>query len=174
MGTCNHKDYNGKSICTVKNDLHTVSFFDVETKVTENIFLCQRHSDEIFRDFNAIIDDQIKKRDAHFTELKRISMTQKEVPYNAKNKEIRDKIKKITDLISTIRYSVCRLETCAKRLAEDDMRFSVTVFTPKGKNRFWFYFCSRRHYDICRARCGINLPIHNKQRQLDSELFLTQ
>ena len=38
MGTCNHKDYNGKSICTVKNDLHTVSFFDVETKVTENIF----------------------------------------------------------------------------------------------------------------------------------------
>ena len=65
MGKCNHKDYNGKSICTVKNDLHTVSFFDVETKVTENIFLCQRHSDEIFRDFNATIDG-LKKKERHF------------------------------------------------------------------------------------------------------------
>ena len=174
MGKCNHKDYNGKSICTVKNDLHTVSFFDVETKVTENIFLCKDHSDEIFGNLDAKVEELKTKRDALFTELKRISMTQKEVPYNAKNKEIRDKIKKINELISKIRYSVCRLETCAKNLAEDDMRFSATVFTPKGKNRFWFYFCSRRHYDICRARCGVNLPIHNKQRQLDSELFLTQ
>ena len=56
MGKCNHKDYNGKSICTVKNDLHTVSFFDVETKVTENIFLCKDHSDEIFGNLDAKVE----------------------------------------------------------------------------------------------------------------------
>lgn len=160
--------------CGSNKDLHIVNFFDIELKETETVQLCQLHSNQVFGIYNHTIDELTKNID----KLKKQKTPKKKSDFGRMQIDnewrITERIQNHYKEISRIRFNVCREVTCGTQLLTRTNRFSCTLFSNIGKVRLWLYFCSRRHYDICRARCGVRLPIHNKQMQLDSSKFLTQ
>ena len=174
MGKCNFILEQSGMTCGSTKDLHTVIFFDNDDKSSETIQLCQLHSNQIFALYNHTIDELTK----NIERLKKQKTPKKKSDFGRMQIDnewrITENINKHYQEISRIRFNVCREVTCGVHLSSKSNRFSCFLLSNIGKNRLWLYFCSRRHYDICRARCGVRLPIHNKQLPLDSELFLTQ
>lgn len=75
---------------------------------------------------------------------------------------ITPKIDSIKAEIKFIRWNKCRLETCNQDLTNLRSKiYSLTHFSEYGKVRQIYYFCSRAHWNVLRARCG--LKVHTLQ-----------
>tara|TARA_R110002110_G_scaffold231605_2_gene447368 strand:- start:3852 stop:4376 length:525 start_codon:yes stop_codon:yes gene_type:complete len=174
MGKCNFISERTGNPCGSTKDLHTVIFFDNEIKESQTVQLCQLHSNQVFSIYNHAVDELTKNID----KMKKQKTPKKKSDYGRIQLDnewrITERINKHYQEISRIRFNVCREVTCGVQLSSKSNRFSCFLLSNIGKNRLWLYFCNRRHYDICRARCGVRLPIHNKQLPLDSVNFLTQ
>lgn len=172
---CNFKDENRKS-CNVRNRLHTVHFSDISNVEKPIVIsLCQAHSDRIFGETNRVIDELTNKHKRLLNSRKKTGFTQREYPDTEHNRELSDKIKRINQEIKRIRFGVCRFQFCKNsNIDRNAYHYPVTVYDSFGKWRFTFNFCSRIHQDNMKAKCGITLPVHNKQYQLDSPQFSSE
>jgi hypothetical protein len=75
---------------------------------------------------------------------------------------ITPQINEIKKRLEHIRWHKCRYELCEMDI--NNLRgkiFSATHYSEKGKVRQIYYFCSRKHWNIIRARCGLKVIIRS-------------
>ncbi len=159
MPRCNIQD------CTKTSGLSRLDFYDPIEQLSEEVFLCQYHSDKIieYEMFSYIAEGKT----IDFLQAKRKKEEKMREVYNQQPiKDIYEKIQYHYNLKKTISNYKCRNLICKNKITKNQFRYVVTAFYKYGNFRHYFYFCCLSCFNSIKAKCGILVPILQKQTSL--------
>ncbi len=164
MPRCNFLFESGER-CNQTNKISAIIFFDPENFIFEIATLHQQHSDLIIGEAMKSYENESKMID--YLEKRRKEEREARHYYEIKpDYSITDKIKDHYRQKTKISNYICRNPLCNKKLTKHDIKFNAITLHANGNLRHYFYYCSKTCMNTLKAKCGLIVPILNKQLSL--------